>query len=102
MGMILTGKPITAPEAARLGLVNQVVPARDLMATACTLAQTIAECSPLSVQASKQAALEGLGRPLAEAIFATYPAVQRLFASADALEGPRAFAEKRKPSWKGS
>ncbi len=99
MGMMLTGKPITAAEAARVGLVNEVVPAASLLDAAGRWAAAIAECSPLSIQATKQAALEGLGRPLAEAMTASYPAVARLFTSPDAIEGPRAFAEKRKPRW---
>jgi len=101
MGMMLSGKPITAAEAQRVGLVNEVVPASDLLATAQRWARTIAECSPLSLQATKQAALQGLERPLQEAIFTRYPAVERLWASADAKEGPRAFAEKRAPRWTG-
>ena len=101
MGMLLTGKPITAPEAARLGLVNEVVPLAELMPTAERWARTICECSPLSVQATKQCAYEGLGRPLAEAMAMRYPAATRLYKSEDLKEGPRAFAEKRKPEWKG-
>ena len=101
MGMMLTGKPISAADAARFGLVNQVVPGRELLAAAESWAAAIVECSPLSVQATKQAALGGLGRPLTEAIGADYPMVQRLFSSTDAVEGPRAFAEKRKPRWTG-
>jgi enoyl-CoA hydratase/carnithine racemase len=53
------------------------------------------------VQASKQAALQGLGKPVAEAIAGRYDLVQKLFTSEDVAEGPRAFAEKRKPVWKG-
>jgi dehydration protein DpgD len=101
MGMMLTGKPITAGEGHRLGLVNEVVPAGQLPAAAERWARTIAECSPLSVQATKQAALDGLDRPLRDALFAHYPAVDRLWTSEDAIEGPRAFAEKRPPRWKG-
>ncbi len=101
MGMMLTGRHITAAEAYRIGLVNEVVPATELLPTAERWAREIAECSPLSVQASKQAALQGLGRPLADAMTAHYPAVQKLFTSDDVVEGPRAFAEKRKPVWKG-
>jgi enoyl-CoA hydratase/carnithine racemase len=101
MGMMLTGRHITAAEALRIGLVNEVVPAAELLATAERWAAEIAECSPLSVQATKQAALGGLGRPLADAMGASYPAVQKLFSSEDVIEGPRAFAEKRKPAWQG-
>ena len=101
MGMMLTAKPLTAAEAHRVGLVNEVVPAKDLMASAERWAKTIAECSPLSIQATKQAALEGLGTPLREAMFAKYDAIERLWTSEDVREGPRAFAEKRAPVWKG-
>jgi enoyl-CoA hydratase/carnithine racemase len=101
MGMILTGRHVTAAEAARIGLVNEVVPPGELRAAAERWAREMLECSPLSVQASKQAALQGLGRPLAEAMAGPYPLVQQLFTSEDVVEGPRAFAEKRKPVWKG-
>src|SRR5439155_346424 len=101
MGMILTGRPVSAAEAARIGLVNEVVPAGDLLAAAERWAREMSECSPLAVQASKQAALQGLGRPVAEAMVAHYPLVQKLFTSEDVVEGPRAFAEKRKPVWRG-
>jgi enoyl-CoA hydratase/carnithine racemase len=101
MGMMLTGRHISAAEAARIGLVNEVVPAAELRAAAERWANEIVECSPLSVQATKQAALQGLGRPVLEAMTAHYPLVQKLFTSEDVIEGPRAFAEKRKPVWKG-
>jgi crotonobetainyl-CoA hydratase len=101
MGMLLTGRPLTAADALRHGLVNEVVPRADLLAAAGRWADAIAECCPLSVQASKQAALAGLGLPLREALAGHYPAVGKLFASEDAKEGPRAFAEKRRPVWTG-
>jgi len=101
MGMMLTGKPITAAEGARLGLVNEVVPKERLMETAERWAGVIAECSPLSVQATKQAVMQGLDKPLSEAIVSPYDAVSRLWASDDAKEGPLAFAQKRKPQWTG-
>jgi enoyl-CoA hydratase/carnithine racemase len=101
MGMMLTAKAITAADGLRFGLVNEVVPAKELMPAAERWARTIAECSPLSIQATKQAALDGLGKPLFDAMFAHYPAVDRLWSSEDVVEGPRAFAEKRAPQWKG-
>src|SRR5437899_5944290 len=101
MGMMLTGRQIPAAEAARIGLVNEVVPQAELMAAAERWANEILECSPLSVQASKQAALQGLAKPLGEAMAGDYPLVRKLWTSEDVVEGPRAFAEKRKPMWKG-
>ncbi|MEW6269555.1 MAG: enoyl-CoA hydratase-related protein, partial [Thermodesulfobacteriota bacterium] len=102
MGMMLTGEPISAQRAYELGLVNEVVPAAELHAAAGRWAEKITACSPLSVRATKQAALDSLDTPLRDAVAVTsYPAVLELFRSEDALEGPRAFAEKRKPIWKG-
>ena len=101
MGLLLTGRQITAAEAQRWGLVNEVVPGSKLLDTAQCWAEEMMECAPLSLQATKEAALGGLGRPLADAMSAQYPGVARLFASEDATEGPRAFAEKRKPLWRG-
>ncbi len=102
MGFMLTGRHMTAQEALRWGLVNEVVPAPELMAAAQRWAQAIMECAPLSVRATKQAALLGLDKPtLQEAIDGPYPMQQQLAASADAREGPRAFAERRKPAWTG-
>ena len=101
MGMILTGRHLTAAEGYRIGLVNEVVPPGDLMAKAEDWANEILECAPLSVQASKQAAYLGLAKPVLEAMSSSYPLVQKLFTSEDLFEGPRAFAEKRKPTWKG-
>jgi enoyl-CoA hydratase/carnithine racemase len=101
LGMMLTGRPVSAAEAARVGLVNEVVSQAGLMAAAERWAGEILECSPLSVQASKQAALQGLAKPVLEAMTTHYPLAQKLFTSEDVVEGPRAFAEKRKPVWKG-
>ncbi len=97
----MTGRHITAAEAYRWGLVNEVVPLKDLIPTAERWAAEIMECSPLSIQASKEAAYRGLHMSLEEANRTTFPAMKRLFSSEDAIEGPRAFAEKRKPRWKG-
>lgn len=101
MGMVLTGRQITAQEAYSMGLVNEVVPIVDLMATAERWANDILECSPLSVRLTKAAVLTGLNMPVEEAMQADRPRLARLLTSEDFIEGPRAFAEKRKPQWKG-
>ena len=72
----------------------------DLMPTAERWAAEMLECAPLSLRASKQMALQGLDWPLEIAFSRSYSEQQRQAASADRIEGPRAFAEKRKPVWK--
>lgn len=103
MGMILTGRHVGAEEGQRLGFVNEVVPMPDLMATARRWAEAILECSPMSIRASKQVVHRGLAATLEEADrdLSRHPAIKALFRSADVLEGPTAFAQKRKPQWKG-
>ena len=104
MGMILTGRRVPAAEGAALGFVNEVVAPADLMAAARRWATLICECSPMSIRASKEAVLRGLDEPSLEAAIkgqGRYPAVAALFRSEDLKEGPRAFAEKRAPVWKG-
>lgn len=102
MGMILTGRHVMAEEGRELGFVNEVVPQAELMNTARRWAGLIAECSPMSIRASKQVAMGGLDIASLEDAFNTkFPAVRDLFKSADFIEGPRAFAEKRKPNWTG-
>ncbi len=102
MGMMLTGRRVKAAEGRELGFVNEVVPASDLMMTARRWAEQICECAPLSVRATKQSAHDGLAYgSIEEAMSARYEAIHEMLKSEDFVEGPRAFAEKRKPSWKG-
>ena len=101
MGYILTGRHMTAQEAHRWGIVNEVVPLADLMSTVERWAQDILEGAPLSIRASKQAAMMGLGQPLDIALNLEYAQSIAMRRSEDIVEGPKAFAEKRKPSWKG-
>ena len=101
MQLILTGELISAEEARRIGLVNQVVPAGDLQAAAEQWVEAILACAPLSLQAGKEAAVRGLELPLWEAVNTRFPLAERMYESEDFIEGPKAFAEKRKPVWKG-
>ena len=104
MSMILTGRRVDAAEGQALGFVHEVVPAGELMAAARALAATMLELSPMSLRASKQVVQRGLDEPALEHAYRaqdSLPAVKALFRSADSREGPLAFAQKRKPQWKG-
>ena len=102
MGILLSGKPITAKQAHGWGLVNEVALTKDdLMPTAERWANDIMEAAPLSVRATKQVALQGLESTLDIAMSREYSEYRRARHSEDFVEGPKAFAAKRKPVWKG-
>ena len=102
MWLALTGRRISAHEAMRLGLINEVVPADDLERAVRSVADDLLAGAPLALEATKQVMTQGLAEPdLAKAIAGRYPAAERMLASEDAREGQRAFVEKRAPRWTG-
>jgi enoyl-CoA hydratase/carnithine racemase len=101
MEVILTGRPITAQRAYEIGLVNRLAEPDGLMAASLELATQILDGSPLSVQAGRETVMLATEMGRAAALRAARHATERVYRSEDAREGPRAFAEKRRPQWKG-
>ena len=101
MLMLLTGERISAQEALRNGLVSKVVPPDELMPAAYEIARKIAANAPLSVRAVKRLVKRGMDMPLSHAIESERYVFGLLYQSEDRIEGRKAFAEKRKPRYKG-
>lgn len=98
--IVLMAQTIDAQEAYRIGLVNKVVPLSELIATAKQWAAQICELGPLGVRAAKEAMIKGSSLTLEAGLRIEELLLARLLGTEDAKEGPRAFAEKRKPEFK--
>lgn len=101
MKMLLTGRPVPAREALAIGLVSEVVPDSEVLATAMEMARTIAALPPLAVMQIKEVVLAGMDASLEAALLLERKAFQVLFSTADQKEGMQAFLEKRKPQFQG-
>ena len=101
MELLLTGRPITARRAYEIGLVNRLAEPAELLATALELAKEILEGAPLSVKAARETVMLSTEMGRSAALLAARHASEHCYRSEDAQEGPRAFAEKRPPQWKG-
>ena len=97
----LTGNRINAQRALDVGLIEMIVPEEKLMEQAEQIAASIVLCAPLAVRAIKRIVMEGRNLPVAEAYALAEPIQRQIAATDDYVEGPRAFAEKRTPQWKG-
>ncbi|WP_330256167.1 enoyl-CoA hydratase-related protein [Nocardia sp. NBC_00565] len=101
MELLLTGEPMTAQRAYEVGFVNRVVPADRLLDEALSMAQTVAANAPLSIEAGKK--LVEISTEMGSTLATEYANTlyEKVYRSDDAIEGPRAFAEKREPVWMG-
>jgi enoyl-CoA hydratase len=101
MEILLTAEQVDPRTAFRMGLVNAVVEPDELLKTARSYAERILANAPLAIQAVKKSVLNGLRLNLKEAFEQELALAAEVFMTEDAKEGPRAFAEKRKPVWQG-
>ncbi|WP_207919785.1 enoyl-CoA-hydratase DpgD [Micromonospora sp. KC207] len=99
LGHLLTGRRMSAADALRYGLVNEVVPAAGLDACVDGWVRDVLSCSPLAVRAIKEAATASVTMPLQQAFATRFEWEERRLAGDEWIEGPRAFAEKRRPRW---
>ena len=98
--LLYSGSRIDAQEAYRVGLVNHVVAADEMMSKCEQIAAEIVKSAPLAVQKMKSGFMQGLDMPLSEAVKLEHEYFEWLMQTEDAKEGTRAFAEKRAPNWK--
>ncbi|MEZ5939061.1 MAG: enoyl-CoA hydratase-related protein [Hyphomonadaceae bacterium] len=101
MGMMLTGRHVFAKEGYEMGFVTEVVPEGQALEAAKKWAAQILECSPMAIRATKETVMKGLDIANFQEAFETkFEGIGKLLTSNDHKEGPKAFAEKRKPDWK--
>jgi enoyl-CoA hydratase len=100
MEFLLTAEPLPAERALALGLLNEIVEPEELMDRAFSWAGRILANGPLAIRATKESVVRGLNVTMKEAYKIEAELSQRVFASEDAKEGPKAFAAKRKANWK--
>lgn len=101
MEILLTGKPISAQRAYEIGLVNRIVEPDELLPAALGLAADILDGAPLSVRAARETVMLSTEMGRSAALRAARNASESTYRSCDAQEGPLAFAQKRRPQWKG-
>ena len=101
MGYLMRGRFISAQDALRFGIVNEVVAHEKLMETAERWAREILENAPMAVNAVKEAARRGADLPMEDRMYMSRDVANRILQSDDAAEGILAFQEKRKPKWTG-
>lgn len=101
MEMLLTGGLITAERAYEVGIVNRVVPREQVLPAALEYAQAIADCGPIAVREIRRSVKTCLSLPEREALQQEMKLAGIVFSTRDAVEGPRAFKEKRKPRFEG-
>lgn len=101
MELLLSGERFDAETALRFGLVSRVVPSDRLMPVVEEVAAKVLECGPLAVRAIKESVLRGREMSLVDGLKLESEMAGRVFRSEDAREGPTAFAQKRKPLYKG-
>jgi len=101
MKLVLLGEPISGVEAAEMGLASEVVPDEQVVPRALEMAKKIAELPPLAIEQIKEVLIAGMDASLEAGLMLERKAFQLLFATEDQKEGARAFAEKRRPLFRG-
>jgi enoyl-CoA hydratase len=100
MELILTGKRIRTQEALAIGLINEVVPRGKALERCLELGERLCQFPQGAIRTDKEAVLRGIGEPLTEGLRIEAMLFNSLIGTHDFLEGPAAFAEKRKPQWR--